>query len=44
MPHRNWVERVLFRVDGKPKEVPTGDGTLTAAPVDRLSYSELVPS
>jgi hypothetical protein len=41
---RRNVERVLFRVDGKPKEVPTGDGTLTAEPLDRLSYSELVPS
>jgi spore germination protein GerM len=41
---RRNVERVLFRVDGKPKEVPTGDGTLTAEPLDRLSYSELVQS
>ena len=41
---RRNVERVLFRVDGKPKEVPTGDGTLTAEPLTRLSYSELVPS
>ena len=41
---RRDVERVLFRVEGKPKEVPTGDGTLTAEPLDRLSYSELVQS
>ena len=41
---RRDVEHVLFRVDGKPKEVPTGDGTLTAQPLNRLSYSELVPS
>jgi spore germination protein GerM len=39
---RRNVERVLFRVDGEPKEVPTGDGTLTASPLDRLSYSELI--
>lgn len=39
---RRDVERVLFRVDGEPKEVPTGDGTLTASPLDRLSYSELI--
>jgi len=39
---RRNVERVLFRVDGEPKEVPTGNGTLTASPLDRLSYSELI--
>lgn len=39
---RRNVERVLFRIDGEPIEVPTGDGTLTAEPLDRLRYSELI--
>jgi spore germination protein GerM len=36
------VDRVLFRFDGKPKEVPNGDGKLTASPLGRLSYRGLV--
>lgn len=35
------VDRVLFEFDGEPREVPNGDGKLTAAPLGRMSYREL---
>lgn len=38
------VDRVLFRFDGTAKEVPNGDGKLTASPLGRLSYRGLVGS
>ena len=37
------VERVRFRVEGEPREVPVRDGRLQAAPVSRNQYPELAP-
>jgi len=37
------VERVRFEVDGKPSEVPRGDGTLTSRPVSRADYGLAAP-
>lgn len=37
------VDRVLFKFDGSSREVPNGDGKLTASPLGRLSYRGLVP-
>jgi hypothetical protein len=37
------VERVLFKFDGSSREVPNGDGKLTASPLGRLSYKGLLP-
>ena len=34
------VDRVRFEVDGKPAEIPRGDGTLSTAPVDRADYPD----
>jgi spore germination protein GerM len=36
------VDRVLFQIDGENVEVPNGNGTLTASPLGRLSYSDLL--
>lgn len=36
------VDRVLFRIDGERREVPNGDGQLTASPLGRGSYRQLV--
>ena len=36
------VDRVLFQIDGENVEVPNGNGTLTASPLGRLSYSALL--
>lgn len=36
------VDRVLFQFEGESREVPNGDGTLTATPLGRLSYRSLV--
>jgi len=36
------VDRVLFKIDGKRREVPNGEGTLTSSPLGRLSYRDLV--
>ena len=36
------VDRVLFQIDGENVEVPNGNGTLTASPLGRLSYSTLL--
>ena len=36
------VERVLFEFDGEPREVPTGEGLLTAVPLGRSDYRELL--
>ena len=35
-------ERVVLTWDGERREVPNGDGTLTASPLGRLSYRDLV--
>ncbi len=37
------VDRVQFEVDGKPAEVPRGDGSLTSHPVDRSDYALAAP-
>lgn len=37
------VERVRFEVEGKPTEVPRGDGTLTSKPVSRADYRLAAP-
>ena len=37
------VTQVLFRLDGESVEVPRGDGTLTAGPVERGDYASLAP-
>jgi spore germination protein GerM len=36
------VDRVLFQIDGENVEVPNGNGTLSASPLGRLSYSALL--
>ena len=36
------VERVLFEFDGEPREVPTGEGKLTAVPLGRSDYRQLL--
>ena len=36
------VDRVLFQFDGSAREVPNGEGTLTATPLGRLSYRGLI--
>lgn len=36
------ITKVRFTVDGEPTEVPTSDGTLTAAPLRRANYEALV--
>ncbi len=38
------VSRVRFELDGRPIDVPTGDGTLTGEPVGRTDYAGIVPS
>jgi spore germination protein GerM len=37
------VARVRFEVDGKPAEIPRGDGTLTRRPVSRADYALAAP-
>jgi spore germination protein GerM len=36
------VDRVLFQIDGENVEVPNGNGKLTASPLGRLSYRDLL--
>jgi len=36
------VDRVLFEFEGEPREVPNGDGKLSAAPLGRMSYRQLI--
>ena len=36
------VDRVLFQIDGESVEVPNGNGKLTASPLGRLSYRDLI--
>lgn len=36
------VDRVLFQIDGQNVEVPNGSGKLTASPLGRLSYRDLI--
>lgn len=38
------VEGVRFQLEGRPIEVPRGDGTLTAAPLRRADFPALVES
>ncbi len=37
------VERVQFQLEGRPVEVPAGDGTLTARPLTRADFVGLGP-
>ena len=37
------VERVQFRLEGRPLEVPAGDGTLTTRPLGRGDFLVLAP-
>ncbi len=37
------VERVHFRLEGRPVEVPAGDGTLTVRPLTRADFPALAP-
>jgi spore germination protein GerM len=37
------VERVLFEFDGRPREVPRGDGDLSSMPLTRQDYFALEP-
>ncbi len=37
------VQRVHFRLEGRPVEVPVGDGTLTLRPLTRADFLELAP-
>jgi spore germination protein GerM len=37
------VQRVSFTLDGRPIEIPRGDGTLTTGSVSRDSYDSLRP-
>jgi hypothetical protein len=36
------IERIRFRIDGMPVEVPTGDGALAHGPVTRDDYANLL--
>ncbi len=37
------VERVQFQLEGRPVEVPTGDGTLTTRPLTRADFVVMAP-
>ncbi len=37
------VERVRFLLEGRPVEVPAGDGTLTRRPLSRADFAALAP-
>lgn len=37
------VERVQFRLEGRPVEVPAGDGTLTTRPLTRSDFLVVTP-
>lgn len=37
------VTGVRFSIDGERRQVPTGDGTLTSAPVGRVAYASYAP-
>ncbi|MEV6367902.1 hypothetical protein D7147_07010 [Micromonospora musae] len=40
---RRDVDRVSFRRDGRPLDVPRGDGSLSRAPLGALDYAPLMP-
>jgi spore germination protein GerM len=42
LTHRPGVGLVSFTLDGAPVDVPRGDGSLTAGPVSRDDYADLL--